>query len=305
MRCKTSAQVLLWAMRAAAAAAAAAQRNRAQTSWGQCGGSSYAGPTACPTDMMCTFGNPWYSQCVPGQLDATLLGVPDEPVVTDTIRTTITVSGPAPTVVTTFITFLTPAPATPGTLPAVHDTSPVTIIDGTTSTLVPDVPFTPSPVPRRDVRAPTPTTLVEGQYWIRAVEAPNFHKYLQTSPANEPGVAILGDYGAAGQYNIVDGQLVEMTGGDALYMNVEKPVDFSQRNLATWFNKTKNTFGAFVFQGDAVTWSTPEIKRQNLAAWLVCKNQALFINTGAYAYQTPAGCADETIHFYNADVANS
>lgn len=145
-------------------------------------------------------------------------------------------------------------------------------------------------------QAPTPTTLVKGQYWIRAVASPNYHKYLQTNPANEPGVAILGSSKTAGQYNIVSGQVVEYTGNDApLYMNVEKPANLTQRTLATWFNTTKNEFGTFAFQGDALTWSTPEIQRQNLAAWLVCKNQALFINTGAYDYQTPSGCADQTV----------
>ncbi|KAI1877318.1 hypothetical protein JX265_003326 [Neoarthrinium moseri] len=151
------------------------------------------------------------------------------------------------------------------------------------------------------------TTLQSGWYWIRAVASPNFHKYLQTKPAYKPGTAILDSYTTAGQFNIKDGQLIANigTGADPLYLNVEKPADLTQRTLATWFNTTKNPFGTFVFQGDAVTWSTPEVKRQNLAAWLVCKNQALFINTGAYGYQTPSGCADQTIHYYNDAHANS
>ncbi|CAK7236248.1 hypothetical protein SBRCBS47491_009573 [Sporothrix bragantina] len=157
--------------------------------------------------------------------------------------------------------------------------------------------------------AATPTTLASGQLWIRAVEAPNFHKYLQTKPANTAGVAILDSYTTAGQFNIVDGQLVNSIGNSAgpLYMQVQEPADPSSppRTLATSFNTTKNTFGTFAFQGDTVTWTAPNLKRQNLAAWLVCANQQLFINTGAYAYQTPSGCADETIHFYNAATANS
>ncbi|EON97718.1 putative carbohydrate-binding module family 1 protein [Phaeoacremonium minimum UCRPA7] len=263
--------------------------------------------------MVCTFGNPWYSQCVPGNLDEPLPGVPDVPIVTETQRTTVTVGGPQPTVVTTYITYLTPAPTSPPTAPPPLQPT-VTVIGGVTYTFVPDAPYTPPPLPPQKhvreptavaPRAPTPTTLQKGQYWIRAVASPNFHKYLQTKPANEPGTALIEDYRTAGQFNIVDGQLVESSGGNPLYMNVEKPDDFTQRALATWFNTTKNTFGTFAFQGDAVTWSTPEVKRQNLAAWLVCKGQALFINTGAYAYQTPAGCADQTIHYYNGDTANN
>ncbi|KAI1497247.1 secreted protein [Biscogniauxia marginata] len=101
-------------------------------------------------------------------------------------------------------------------------------------------------------------------------------------------------------------QLVANTGegGAPLYLNVERPADLTQRKLATWFNETENEFGAFEFQGDALTWSSPEVERQNLAAWLVCEDQELFINTGAYGYQTPAGCSDQTIHYYNDAHAN-
>ncbi|KAK8051755.1 hypothetical protein PG993_003140 [Apiospora rasikravindrae] len=177
-----------------------------------------------------------------------------------------------------------------------------------TLTLVPDEPYGRNPrVPQpttfaiEDRQAAGPgTTLQKGWYWIRAVAAPNYHKYLQTKPAVAAGTALLESYTSAGQFNVVDGQLVENTGdGQApLYMWVEKPVsDFTQRTLATWFNTTKNSFGTFAFQGDALTWSAPEVQRQNLAAWLVCKNQALFINTGAYAYQTPAGCSDQTVGY--------
>lgn len=67
-------------------------------------------------------------------------------------------------------------------------------------------------------------------------------------------------------------------------MHIEKPAaDLTQRKLATWFNTTKGDFGAFAFQGGALTWSTPEIQRQNVAAWLVCgdQDQAIFVNAGA------------------------
>ncbi len=238
--------------------------------------------------------------------------VPDVPI--GSIETVISVGGPQSTIITTIITFPTPKPTSSEILPS------VTVIAGTTYTIIRDIPYTgdtaaptsnavaslavvrqpawpPEAGAGDEKGAATPTTLAKGQYWIRAVEAPNFHKYLQTSPANSVGVAVLASSKTAGQFNIVDGQLVEATGADPLYLNVEKPADFTQRTLATWFNTTKNAFGTFVFSGDAVTWSAPEVKRQNLAAWLVCKGAQLFINTGAYAYQTPSGCADETVSF--------
>ncbi|KIO24348.1 carbohydrate-binding module family 1 protein [Tulasnella calospora MUT 4182] len=36
-----------------------------QTLWGQCGGSGYSGPTACPTGSKCNKQNDFYSQCIP------------------------------------------------------------------------------------------------------------------------------------------------------------------------------------------------------------------------------------------------
>jgi hypothetical protein len=65
--------------------------------------------------------------------------------------------------------------------------------------------------------------------------------------------------------------------------------------LAMSFETTQNTYGTFAFSGDAVQWSVASINRPNLSAWLVCANQQLFINLGAYAYMTPTGCADETV----------
>jgi hypothetical protein len=146
-----------------------------------------------------------------------------------------------------------------------------------------------------------PTTLQSGYYWVRAVEAPNFHSYLQAAPTATPspgpGLAHLLSPKSAGQFNIINGQLVYYApGGTLLYMWVENPADKTQRKLETGFGAEKNTYGTFAFQGDTVTWSVADIKRPNTAAWLVCGSGGqLYINTGAYAYDTPAGCADETV----------
>ena len=82
--------------------------------------------------------------------------------------------------------------------------------------------------------------------------------------------------------------------GGLLYANVVQNTTAAVK-LAVTFNTTKNAFGTFAFSGDAVQWSTPNIQRPNLSAWLVCANQQLFINLGPYAYMTPAGCVDETV----------
>lgn len=54
------------------------------------------------------------------------------------------------------------------------------------------------------------TTLQSGYYWICAVESPNFHKYLQSNPLYSTGPAVMGDYTTAGQFQVVDGQLVQL-----------------------------------------------------------------------------------------------
>ncbi|KAL4860394.1 hypothetical protein BDV12DRAFT_191729 [Aspergillus spectabilis] len=152
--------------------------------------------------------------------------------------------------------------------------------------------------------APLPT-LTPDWFFVRAVEDPNYHSYLQTKPTATPSIAYLDSNTNAGQFNIISGQLVYHTSENgSLYMNVDDPADKAQRKLTTWFNTTENTYGNFAFQGDTVTWSVSEINRPNTAAWLVCEEQQLFINTGAYGYETPEGCADQTIHSYGGSTPN-
>lgn len=115
------------------------------------------------------------------------------------------------------------------------------------------------------------------------------------------------DPATAGQFNIIDGQLVYYTGASSapLYLWVEDPADKTQRALATWFNSTAGTYGNFSFSGDTVTWTDPDVARPNTAAFYVCPGggngtdvgtdegeNALFVNTGAYLYETPSGCYD-------------
>ncbi|KAF3761447.1 hypothetical protein M406DRAFT_234321, partial [Cryphonectria parasitica EP155] len=155
------------------------------------------------------------------------------------------------------------------------------------------------------------STLSSGWYWIRAVETPYYHSYLQTLPTATPGDALMDSPLTAGQFNIIDGQLVYNTGSgtdDALYMWVEDPADKTQRALLTWFNSTENTYGNFSFSGDTVTWVDPDVDRGNTAAFYVCPDNTtgandLYVNTGAYDYETPSGCYDIDIHSYGGSTA--
>ncbi|KAF2839722.1 hypothetical protein M501DRAFT_912971, partial [Patellaria atrata CBS 101060] len=153
------------------------------------------------------------------------------------------------------------------------------------------------------------TTLQKGYYWIRAVASPNFHKYLQTKPAYQPGIALIESYTTAGQFQIVSGQLAELVSApgaaeEFLYANVAQTKTHDGRTLAVSFNTTKNDYGTWAWSGDALTWSAPDQQRPNAAAHYVCQGQQLFINLGAYLYNWPSGCADQTIHYYNDAKAN-
>lgn len=237
-----------------------------QQAWGQCGGIGWSGPSTCVSGYTCSFLNDYYSQCVPGTATTTSVSSPTR---TTAVGTT---TGPSTTLSTV--------------------TTATTTTGGSAGTY--------------------PTTLQSGYYWVRAVASPNFHSYLQAAPTATPspgpGDAYLRSSQNAGQFNIINGQLLYNPGsssGETLYMWVENPANKTQRTLQTWFDTTDNPYGAFAFQGDTLTWTVADISRPNAAAWLVCGDDGeLYINTGAYAYDTPSGCADQTIHSYGGSTAD-
>lgn len=173
-----------------------------------------------------------------------------------------------------------------------------------------------APVPSAPTATDTPagpgpgTTLQTGYYWIRAVAAPNFHKYIQTKPLYAPGAALLGDYTTAGQFQVIDSHLVQLISAPGspdklLYAVVSETRYINDNSLSVTFSSTKNTYGKFAWSGDGLTWSVAGVARPNVAAWYVCTGQQLYINLGNYLYQTPAGCVDQTIHYYNDRTANA
>lgn len=132
---------------------------------------------------------------------------------------------------------------------------------------------------------------------------------MQTKPLYAPGAALLGDYTTAGQFQVVDGQLVQLvsapgTAVKLLYANVSETRSINGASLAVTFSSTKNTYGQFAWGGDDLTWTVAGVTRPNISAWYVCTGQQLYINLGNYLYMTPAGCSDQTIHYYNDKTAN-
>lgn len=133
---------------------------------------------------------------------------------------------------------------------------------------------------------------------------------MQTKPLYGTGPALLGDYTTAGQFQVVDGQLVQLVSAPGapaklLYAVVSETRYINDKSLSVTFSASKNTYGAFAWQGDGLTWSVAGVTRPNSAAWYVCTGQQMYINLGNYLYQTPAGCVDQTIHYYNDKTANA
>jgi hypothetical protein len=184
------------------------------------------------------------------------------------------------------------------------------------SSSIPSQPASSSVLPGTPVATGIPAgtgpgnTLQSGYYWIRAVAAPNFHKYMQSKPLYATGPAILGDYTTAGQFQVVSDQLVQLVSAPGetaklLYGVVGETRLINNLSLAVTWSAQKNTYGKFAFNGDGLTWSVAGIQRPNAAAWYVCTGQQMYINLGNYLYGTPAGCADQTIHYYNDKTANN
>ncbi|KAF9453307.1 hypothetical protein P691DRAFT_658712, partial [Macrolepiota fuliginosa MF-IS2] len=154
------------------------------------------------------------------------------------------------------------------------------------------------------------TTLAPNYSFIRAVEDPNFHKYLRSEVIFTASDAVLGEPSDAAQFQITDGQLVQNANGTPLYAVVEAFVAGTDQNkLKVSWSTTQATSGAFSWSGDTVLWSDPNVTRPQDNAWLICPdadgNKDLYVNLGPYSYNTPAGCADETIHAYTGSTATA
>ncbi|KAF5350683.1 hypothetical protein D9756_008697 [Leucocoprinus leucothites] len=153
-------------------------------------------------------------------------------------------------------------------------------------------------------------TLAPGNSWIRAVVDPNFHKYLRSETSGTTSPAVLGEPSTAAQFQITGGQLIQNPGGTPLYAVVEPFVSGSgQVKLAVSWSKSPAPAGDFSWSGDTLMWSDPTVTRPQANAWLVCPdadgNRLLYVNLGPYGYQTPAGCADQTIHAYTGSTATA
>jgi hypothetical protein len=169
---------------------------------------------------------------------------------------------------------------------------------------VPDsVPGDPAPSPSTTGSTPTPIatspvpapTLKEANVWIRAVADPYVHKYLQSSPPDAPGPAVLGPAATAAQFTFTYGGLVLRGEGFALFGVVHPEViGTGVGRLRVTFEKNTGTYGGFTYTGDEVQWRQGGITRPNESAWLVCGGE-LFVNLGDFGEQNLVGCTDQTV----------
>jgi len=237
--------------------------------YGQCGGIGFSGSTTCTSGWTCTYSNPYYSQCLPGGASSSSTVKPTSTSTTTTSKGTTTPPG---TTTTTSTTAGSPPPSTTSSgSPAGSSTWP---------------------------------TLLPNQLWVRADEAPYFHYYLQSETLNSPGKAVLGSTSTAGQFQVVTGQLVQYTPyGNQLYGSVYPPVTGTKRMQLFW-QTSPATNVTWTFSGDALTASIPGYTQAQGGIWLACTDDsttrlAVYVNLGNFDYQTPTGCGDETLNYYN------
>jgi len=98
--------------------------------------------------------------------------------------------------------------------------------------------------------------------------------------------------------NIVSGQLVQyLPSGSLLYAQVATAQPNTTR-LKVFWSTTQATNVTWSFSGDGVNGVVKGATQQNTGAFLACNDVSsdvpnVYLNLGAYAYMTPAGCADE------------
>lgn len=104
-----------------------------------------------------------------------------------------------------------------------------------------------------------------GYAFIRAVEDPNFHKYLQSEVLGTASDGVLGSPMTAAQFQVTNGQVVQyVTATSSLYLHVAPPTDSSDKKLKTTWATTPDTLGTFAWSGDTLQWSSTTVSRPAL-----------------------------------------
>ncbi|KAG8830086.1 hypothetical protein FRC18_008680 [Serendipita sp. 400] len=247
--------------------------------WGQCGGNGWTGPTTCQSGWVCTaVSPPWYYQCLQGSSTAGQS--------TSSSSSRVSSSSSSSRVSSSSSSRVSSSSS------STRSTSTSQSVSRTTTSSAVEAGG----------------TLIPGNSYIRGVESPFFHFYLQSeNGGTTPGDAILGSYTTAAQFQVTGGQLVmNPTGSSKLYGQVAQPVSGDVKLKVTWAS-TPATFGTFSWSGDTLLWSDPSVTRSQNNAWLGCPDSAghvdLYVNLGPYSYNTPAGCNDQTIHAYTGPSA--
>ncbi|TFK29420.1 hypothetical protein FA15DRAFT_752559 [Coprinopsis marcescibilis] len=174
-------------------------------------------------------------------------------------------------------------------------------------TPTPTIPSAPVPTPTAGPAPSVTPTLIPNHSFIRAVSPPNYRKYLRSQIWNAASDAVVGEPIEAALFRVENGQLIQNANGTSLYAVLEPRADSSVMKLKMSWTTSPAASGRFVFSGDTLEWSNPSISRPQNNAWLVCPdargNKIVYVNLGPYSYNTPAGCADQTIHAYTGPSA--
>ncbi|OBT75427.1 hypothetical protein VF21_05692 [Pseudogymnoascus sp. 05NY08] len=164
----------------------------------------------------------------------------------------------------------------------------------------------PASTPTTATSTPLPpaATLTPNNLWIRAVEEPNYHAYLQSSSS---GVAVLGSASSAAQFIFNGGRIILLDASTALRALVHPEVIGAENGTAGRLAVTfvewgsgEADYGGFLYKGDTLMWRNLglAVPRPDESAWLVCGGGEVFVNLGAAGEGTPEGCVDQTVSFW-------
>ncbi|KAH8113772.1 carbohydrate-binding module family 1 protein [Phellopilus nigrolimitatus] len=153
---------------------------------------------------------------------------------------------------------------------------------------------------------PTGATLLTGNLWVRADEEPDFHTYLQSAGVWHCWPGCVWSYTTAAQFQLNNGQVGATAGRRKCSLSQCEHHNCIKCYLPPDILRNDGGgHGDLGIPGDGLTWTAASIPRQDIGAFLACGTgvPSVNVNLGAYDYMTPAGCADETLNYYNGATA--
>ncbi|KJA21577.1 carbohydrate-binding module family 1 protein [Hypholoma sublateritium FD-334 SS-4] len=247
--------------------------------YGQCGGIGWSGGTTCVSGWVCTYSNPYFSQCL-------------RPSTTATPSTTSTSTKTSTTVITTSKS--TPLSTTATSSAPIATASPWGQCGGQgyngPTVCSPGWICTVNNAYFSNCYEAVPTGLAANYTFIRA---DNDESYIQAADPStvSPLLLTTNPYTAAQCQITAAGQLIQNATGTTLYADVSPPASSNATELFVSWSTLPSTNGLFSISNGTIAWSSPTFSTPT-SAWIVCNGGPAYIN---YNYTYTADCYAENL----------